>query len=123
MFRRLRILCGGHIVEDIDLYGRLHEQFHMMKPTEKRINGGIQDFDAAVPANAEKVVCFTPMSGLLSREKYLPIRYCPLRLELELDTSANDAFVPAGTPPNANFELSDVQLKVNLVTLDHSLDN
>ena len=21
MFRRLRILCGGHIVEDIDMYG------------------------------------------------------------------------------------------------------
>ena len=30
MFRRLRILCGGQIVENIDLYGRLHEQFHMM---------------------------------------------------------------------------------------------
>ena len=38
MFRRLRVLCGGQIVEDIDLHGRLHEQFHMMKPTEKRIN-------------------------------------------------------------------------------------
>ena len=35
MFRRLRILCGGQIVEDIDLYGRLHEHFHMMKPSEK----------------------------------------------------------------------------------------
>ena len=37
MFRRLRILCGGQIVEDIDLYGRLHEQFHMMKPSEKNV--------------------------------------------------------------------------------------
>ena len=35
MFRRLRILCGGRIVEDIDYYGRLHEQFNMMMPSEK----------------------------------------------------------------------------------------
>ena len=34
MFRRLRILCGGQLVEDIDNYGRLHEQFHMMKPSK-----------------------------------------------------------------------------------------
>ena len=35
MFRCLRILRGGQIVEDIDLYGRLHEQSHMMNPKEK----------------------------------------------------------------------------------------
>ena len=80
MFRRLRILCGGQIVEDIDLYGRLHEQFHMMKPSEKRLRDAIEGFDAALEALAEKVVCFTPRSGLLSQEKYLPIRYCPLQV-------------------------------------------
>ena len=31
MFRRMRMLCGGQIVEDVDQYGRLHEMFHMMK--------------------------------------------------------------------------------------------
>ena len=79
MFRRLRILCGGQIVEDIDLYGRLHKQFHMMKPKEKRENDAIEGFGAnvALPVRTEKGVCFTPMSGLLSQEKYLPIRYCP----------------------------------------------
>ena len=35
MFSRLRVLCSGAIIEDIDLDGRLHEQFHMMKPSEK----------------------------------------------------------------------------------------
>ena len=34
MFSRLRVLCSGAIIEDIDLYGRLHEQFHMMMPSE-----------------------------------------------------------------------------------------
>ena len=72
MFRRMRILCGGQIVEDIDLYGRLHEQFHMMKPKEKRENDAIEGFgnNVGLPVGAEKVVCFTPMSGLLSQEKY-----------------------------------------------------
>ena len=35
-FRRLRIICGGQIVEDIDYYNRVHEMFHEMKPAEKK---------------------------------------------------------------------------------------
>ena len=41
LFRRMRVICGGQIVEDIDNYNRLHEMYHMMKPTEKRLNGAI----------------------------------------------------------------------------------
>ena len=123
MFRRLRILCGGQIVEDIDMYGRLHEQFHMMKQSEKRVNDAIEHFDAPLGANAEKVVCFTPMSGLLSQEKYLPIRYCPLQIEFELVTGADEAFNPAAPPLIAAFTISDFQFKVDLITLDNSLDN
>ena len=37
-FRRVRVLCGGQIIEDIDSYHRLHEMFHMFKPAEKRVN-------------------------------------------------------------------------------------
>ena len=33
-FERMRILCGGQTVEDIDSYNRLHEMYHMMKPSE-----------------------------------------------------------------------------------------
>jgi len=87
------------------------------------MNNAIEGFDEPLGANAEKVVCFTPMSGLLSQERYLPIRYCPLQVELELVTNSNDAFAPGGTLTNADFELSDVQFKVDLVTLENSLDN
>jgi hypothetical protein len=38
MFSILRVLCGGAIVEDIGLYGRLYEQFHLMKPKVKPKN-------------------------------------------------------------------------------------
>ena len=71
----------------------------------------------------KKVVCFTPMSGLLSQEKYLPIRYFPLQIELELVTSADDAYRQAAPPAIAAFTLSDIQVEVDLVTLDKSLDN
>ena len=66
LFRRMRVLCGGQIVEDIDSFGRLMEQFHMMKPSEKRANDSIEGFGAPdeMVAGAEGVVCFTPMSGL-----------------------------------------------------------
>jgi hypothetical protein len=77
MFSRLRVLCSGAITEGIDLYGRLHKQLHMMKPSEKRMNDAIECFDRPLQANAEQVVCFTPMSGLSSQEKYLLIPLLP----------------------------------------------
>ena len=95
-------------MEDIDLYGRLHEQFHMIKPSEKRANDAIEGFDnVAWPTRVEKVVCFTSMSGLLSQDKYLPFRYCPLQVELEVVGRANEAL--GRTSP--------------AFTLDNSLDN
>ena len=68
------------------------------------------------------MACFTP-SGFLSQDKYLPIRYCPVQIELELVTSANDAFSPGRPILNDDFDISDVQFRVDLVTLDNSLDN
>ena len=35
-FRRMRIICAGQIVEDVDFYNRVHEMFHEMKPAEKK---------------------------------------------------------------------------------------
>ena len=57
MFRRLRILRGGQIVEDIDLYGRLHEHFYMMKPSKKRENDAIEGFGDNVPLPELKKWC------------------------------------------------------------------
>ena len=121
MFRRLRILCGGQIVEDIDNYNRLHEMFHMMKPSEKRDNDAIEGFGAkvALAQNKTRTICFTPMSGLLNQDKYLPIRYAPRQLEFEVVSSATDAF----TGTTVAFKINNVQLKADLVSLDNGLDN
>ena len=126
VFRRLRILCGGQIVEDINEYNRLHEMFHIMKPPGQRTNDGIEGFgdDEILYVNDTRTVCFTPMSGLLRQEKYLPIRYTPLQLELEV-VSSGDEFVNKvdASHQSESFKLSDIQLKCDLVTLDNTLDN
>ena len=105
-FRRMRVICGGQIIEDIDNYNRTHEMIHMMKPTEKRVNDAIEDFGdsefqelnhasvdspSPIPKGHTQTVCFTPLSGLLSQDKFLPIRYCPIQLEFELVGTATDA--------------------------------
>lgn len=35
--RRMRVIVGGQIVEDIDNYNRLHVMFHMVKPSENEL--------------------------------------------------------------------------------------
>ena len=123
-FKRMRILCGGQIVEDIDEFNRLSEMYHMMKPTNKRQNDAIEGFGReALGKGKKRTVCFTPMSGLLSQEKYLPIRYAPMQIELELVSTGADVLDVSGTHLSTSFKIENVQLKADLVTLDNSLDN
>ena len=140
----MRVICGGQIVEDIDNYNRTHEMIHMMKPTEKRLNDAIEGFGdseyqelnhdsvdspSPIPKGHTQIVCFTPLSGLLSQDKFLPIRYCPIQLEFELVGTATDAVQGSASAAlpfpgrSESFEISDVQLKCDLVQLDNSLDN
>ena len=125
-FKRMRILCGGQIVEDIDEFNRLSEMYHMMKPTNKRVNDGIEGFgpNEVLAQNATRTVCFTPMSGLFSQGKYLPIRYAPIQIELELVSNGDDVVDSSGASnKSGSFMIQNVQLKADLVTLDNSLDN
>ena len=44
-FRRLRVTCGGVILEDIDNYSRLHTMMHMLKVSPARNqNDNIEGF-------------------------------------------------------------------------------
>ena len=123
-FKRMRILCAGQIIEDVDEFNRLSEMYHMMKPTNKRHNDAIEGFGGdTLDKDKTRTVCFTPMSGLFSQGKYLPIRYAPIQIELELVSSGTDALVATGGALGDKFQITDVQLKADLVTLDNSLDN
>ena len=93
----MRILCAGQIIEDVDEFNRLSEMYHMMKPTNKRQNDAIEGFGGdTLDKDKTRTVCFTPMSGLLSQEKYLPIRYSALQLELELVSNGADVVNASG---------------------------
>jgi hypothetical protein len=147
-FRRMRILCGGQIIEDIDNYNRTHEMMSLMYSDERRDNDDIEGFgqrikdpdqgvlDAAVYTgvfgNNKRVVGFKLLAGIFEQTKYLPLRYCPIVIELELVNSKYEPIIKplANDGPQVHVEntsidwtISDVQLKCDLCTLDNALDN
>ena len=151
-FRRVRILAGGQILEDMDDYNRMHEMFHVMQAPVHRINDDILgfgrrwDLDVAqglyngIEGQQSKVVMFKLLSGIFNQEKFLPIRYMPITIELELTSMAEDVLIyptdiatgnPAGggsgpfVAANCSnqWQIEDVQIKCDVCTLDNALDN
>jgi hypothetical protein len=147
-FRRMRVLCNGQIVEDIDNYNRVEAMFSCLTSEDSLKNidaegfGGrwIREEDYRVGYNLDtyrgiyggqsQTVLFKPLSGLLNQPKYLPIRYCPLTIELELVSNSGDPIISDLTGvvfTNQNtsvaWQIQNVQVKVDLCTLDNALDN
>lgn len=112
-FRRMRILSGGQVVEDISEFGRVSNMLHTLLPFEKRVNDAAEGFGVrseygyigarlentgigSEALNDGPVICaggnrmvFFPLlcSGLLSQSKFLPLKYLSLQIELELVSS------------------------------------
>lgn len=84
-------------------------------------------------------VLFKPLCGIFSQPKFLPIRYCPIVIELELVSNPNDAILSSlsanglfvNNPPvsfttgntSTSWQIRNVEAKCDLVTLDNALDN
>ena len=76
---------------------------------------------------------FKLISGVLSQDKFLPIRYMPLTIELELVSNMTDVLhYPSDigttgefntTNSSGTWNIEDVQLKCDVCTLDNALDN
>ena len=151
-FRRMRILCGGQVVEDIDNYNRVHQMFTILNAKDANINERAeafgQQFDnhqtafdrntvAGIAPGQAQTVLFKPCSGLFNQPKMLPIRYMPITIELELVHDNTEPIVSATTVGQDNFDVSNaatgntsmlwqiqnVQVKCDVVTLDNQLDN
>ena len=142
-FHRMRILCGGTIVEDISDFARTQEMFSVLMSKGSRVNVdcegfGLEHFNyktlqdiasfPGIPGGESQTVMFTPLSGLLSQPKYLPLKYCPLTIELELISSNTEPFVVLGgvfTEANTStaWSLSNFQIKCDLLNLDNELEN
>ena len=145
-FRRLRVLCGGQLLEDIDYYNKVHEMFHYFQSSTVRQNDNTEGFlgneynlntnmviansQAAIAgAGGYMTVAFRPLSGLLNQDKYLPIRYAPITLEFEIVNNYTDCVIAPGcndfttTNTSALWELQQFQIKCDVCTLDNALDN
>ena len=151
-FRRMRVLCAGQLVEDIMDYNRIHEMMHIMIAAESRANDAAEAFGLlwdshswykggldvtnfnGIYANQKLTVLFKPLSGILNQNKMLPIRYAPITLALELVddpyepiisnvpvTAEHPAFSKANT--SLSWSITNVQVKVDVCTLDNALDN
>jgi hypothetical protein len=119
LFRRARVIIGGQIVEDIDEYNRTHEMFHLLTSTTNRDNDNIEDFGCrydmfshveisnslsdleqyepqnygGIEVGDTRTVLFQPLMGIFNQEKYLPVRYAPITIELELVNDFEDIVI------------------------------
>jgi len=140
-FRRLRISVRGQIIEDIDNYNRVSELFHILQTPHSRENDAIESFGytshireydttAKLPGvSSRQTVMFKPLSGIFSQTKYLPLRYTPVEIELEL-ADIDDPVISPGA--SANFTIANTtnawilencMVKADVCTLDNALDN
>ena len=146
-FRRLRISVRGQIIEDIDNYNRVSELFHILQSRQSRANDGAEEFGYASdiwtmsdtirhPGFAgSQTVMFQPLCGIFQQTKYLPLKYAPLEIELELadvldpiiSVFATEADTTAGVFKASNtstlWKIENCMVKVDLCTLDNALDN
>ena len=147
-FRRMRVLGGGTIVEDIDNYNRCHQMFSVLTAADSRANVNAeafgQDWDiredmktsltaASFPGiigGQSQTVLFKPLSGLFNQNKMIPVRYCPITIELELVNDSTEPIVSylSGTEFTADntsvlWQIQNVQAKCDMCVLDNALDN
>ena len=156
----MRILAGGVVIEDIDDFARVSEMFSTLRSANSRVNDDAEGFGTrnnlrrygevplgsgefntdtfhGIKGGQSQTVLFKPLSGLLMQEKYIPLRYCPLTIELELTDDNNSPII---SPPwdttfadqtkvfkadntSLLYHIENVQVKVDLCTLDNALDN
>ena len=146
-FRRMRISCAGSLLEDFD-YNRTHQMFEMLTAADNRNNDMIEGFgyrsdtkepnaalttgDApGIPSNDYQTVGFKLCSGLMNQSKMLPLKNMGnLTIELELVNSKDDPVIKPGvdatfstTNTTNDWQIENVQLKCDIVTIDNTLQN
>ena len=79
-------------------------------------------------------VLFKPLSGILNQQKFLPLKWAPLTIELELVDDKNEPILSQFSMPTASdgftaaststdWSINNVMVKVDVCTLDNALDN
>ena len=104
-FKRCRLIAGGQIIEDIGKFNRLSLMLTALKPEDEQLgiaSEGFGSFDAKYGSQAAdprktyrlddhersgivaagRKVMFKPLDGIFNQDKLLPLRYCPIQVEL-----------------------------------------
>eukprot|EP00972_Heterocapsa_arctica_P053606 7897072-Heterocapsa_arctica.AAC.1 len=63
------------------------------------------------------------MCGLFNQDKLLPIRHMPISIELELVSNREDCIAADAGMDAKEWNISDAQVKCDLLQLDNSLEN
>ena len=149
-WRRLRIMCGGTLIEDFD-YAKTHELYCTLKPKEERQNDNIEGFGyqagtmtthnrttmPGIAPNSYRTVSMSILSGVLNQPKFLPLRYMSGGLSFEFELCSDildpiakigDASIGGSSPFTAGdtsqlWEIENCQIKADVLTLDNSLEN
>ena len=140
--RRLRISVRGQIIEDIQDFNRVSHMFNIFENAETRLNdmcegfGYFDDIDQledvgelpGIKSGSYQTLMFEPLCGIFNQSKYLPLRYMPIEIELELAdhdapiiTNFNNLYIAANT--SVSWRIQTCQIKCDILPLDNSLDN
>lgn len=143
-FRRLRILANGTIVEDISEFNRCQELFTILMNKNSKVNVDAESFGCppydyttneavanfpGIAGQQSQTIIFTPLSGILSQNRWLPLRYVPLVFELELVSDNTLPFVLKTIGPfdstntSDSWNIQNVQIKADICTLDNTVQN
>lgn len=149
-FSRIRISSRGQLLEDISEANRISEMLKILNPRwynkndeiegvttgcgpftiehARRVAAGtLDDLNSFLAGGLEggktTTLLFRPCFGLFNQKRYLPLRWLPLQIDLEL---VNDATAPLysddgnfiNTARSIEWQIEDAQIKCDVIELD-----
>ena len=142
-FGQVYLRSNGQELDNIPYYGRFHQQFgwNQLSQLEQFGEAGICGMGGSWATASGDTLSNRPAMGtiakstsytvihkmhlsLFSSGKKLPTRYAPLELELTLAPAADWLGGLTGTPTgSSNYEISNIQLLYDAVTVDESVQD
>lgn len=152
-FRRMRIVAGGQVIEDIDYYNRVSNMIQHLMPNHKKMNDASEAFQMSLKYETiitgsgtgvirnsvvgSNILNYSPviehgefitvqmplLSGLLNCGKMLPLKYLQ-GLQIELELVNSYIDAACGNfGAEPTWEISEACIKADSLLLDSQLDN
>lgn len=144
-FRRLRVMAGNSVLEDISDYNKVAELFeNAVETVEGRDNDDVHNFGyhlggaglkqadisnttaPGIAQNKKRTVSIRPLCGILRQPKYLCLKYMQsLTFEFELVNSLDDVILSAhaGSSTGTSWEIQNPCIQADLCQIDNALQN